>query len=87
MKNFTGPFVQQSVLTSLSAYAAADKAMVDQRLQSGRNVLNEIQSSPEKGIPQSILSGASCVVVIPGFKKAAFVVGAQYGRNVQAAAD
>ncbi len=38
--------------------------------------------TPDKGIPQSILAGASCVVVIPSFKKGAFVVGAQYGQGV-----
>jgi lipid-binding SYLF domain-containing protein len=38
--------------------------------------------TPDKGIPQSILAGASCVVVIPHYKKGAFVVGAQYGKGV-----
>src|SRR5277367_4433492 len=39
-------------------------------------------ATPDKGIPQSILAGASCVVVVPSFKKGAFVVGAQYGQGV-----
>ena len=38
-------------------------------------------ATPDKGIPQSILAGASCVVVIPSFKKGAFVVGGQYGQG------
>jgi SH3 domain-containing YSC84-like protein 1 len=39
-------------------------------------------ATPDKGIPQSILAGASCVVVVPSYKKAAFVVGGQYGQGV-----
>jgi lipid-binding SYLF domain-containing protein len=39
-------------------------------------------ATPDKGIPQSILASAACVVVIPSYKKGAFVVGAQYGQGV-----
>jgi len=68
--------------TSLSAFGAADKAKIDERLTSAQGVLNEIMATPDKGIPQSILAGATCVVVIPSFKKGAFVVGGQYGQGV-----
>jgi len=61
---------------------AADKATLDGRLEDAATVLNEVMGTPDKGIPQSILSGASCVVVIPHYKKGAFVVGAQYGKGV-----
>ena len=67
---------------SLPAFGASDKSKLDERLTSAQAVVNEIMSTPDKGIPQSILSGASCVVVIPGFKKGAFLVGAQYGQGV-----
>jgi lipid-binding SYLF domain-containing protein len=69
-------------VTTLSASAEADKEKLDERLVSARDVLNEIMATPDKGIPQSILSGASCVVVIPSYKKGAFLVGAQYGQGV-----
>ncbi len=68
--------------TSLSAFGEADKAKIDERLTSARDVINEVMATPDKGIPQSILAGASCVVVIPSFKKAAFLAGAQYGQGV-----
>ncbi len=67
--------------TSLSAFGEADKSKLDERLNNARNVLNEVMATPDKGIPQGILSGASCVVVIPAYKKGAFVVGAQYGQG------
>lgn len=68
--------------TSLSGFAEADKAKLDGRLTSARDVINEIMATPDKGIPQSILAGASCVTVIPSYKKAAFIAGAQYGQGV-----
>jgi lipid-binding SYLF domain-containing protein len=61
---------------------AADKAKLDERLTDSQAILNEIMKTPDKSIPSSILSGASCVVVIPSYKKGAFVVGAQYGQGV-----
>ncbi len=67
--------------TSLSAFGEADKAKLDERLLSARDVINEVMATPDKGIPQSILAGASCVVVIPAYKKGAFLVGAQYGQG------
>ena len=63
------------------SFAADDKAKLDERLHDATAVLHEIMATPDKGIPQSILSGASCVVVIPKYKKGAFVVGAQYGQG------
>jgi SH3 domain-containing YSC84-like protein 1 len=39
-------------------------------------------NTPDKGIPDSIASKATCVAVVPGFKKGAFIVGAQYGQGV-----
>lgn len=38
-------------------------------------------ATPDKGIPQDLLSRAHCVVIVPSLKKAAFVLGGQYGRG------
>lgn len=70
------------VASSVSAFAASDQAKLTERLNDAQNVVRQIMATPDKGIPQSILAGASCVVVIPSYKKAAFVVGAQYGQGV-----
>ncbi len=67
--------------SSLDAMAATDKAKLDERLTSAGNVLTEIMGTPDKGIPDAVLSKASCIVVIPSFKKGAFLVGAQYGQG------
>jgi len=70
------------VASSLMAHAEGDKAKVAERLNAASQVIGQIMATPDKSIPSSILAGASCVVVIPSYKKAAFVVGAQYGQGV-----
>ncbi len=61
---------------------AVTNATLAERLGDATDTLRQIMATPDKGIPQSILAGASCVVVIPKYKKGAFVVGAQYGKGV-----
>jgi len=52
------------------------------RLRESYTVMTEILGTPDKGIPRDLLNKAECVVVFPSVKKAAFVVGASYGRGV-----
>jgi SH3 domain-containing YSC84-like protein 1 len=54
----------------------------DQRLQDSYAVMKEILATPDKGIPRDLLDKSECVIVFPSVKKAAFVVGASYGRGV-----
>jgi lipid-binding SYLF domain-containing protein len=53
----------------------------DERLRTATTVLHEILSAPDKGIPQDLMAKAQCVMIVPGLKKAAFVVGGEYGRG------
>lgn len=52
-----------------------------ERLGEATAVLNEIMSAPDKGIPHDLLEKANCVIVVPGAKKVAFIVGAKYGKG------
>jgi lipid-binding SYLF domain-containing protein len=54
---------------------------VQERLHDATEVLNEIMATPDKGIPRDLLAKAQCIVIVPGVKKAAFVVGGEYGRG------
>src|SRR5450432_1161005 len=45
-------------------------------------VLHQLMMTPDKGVPENIAEKATCVAVIPGFKKGAFVFGGQYGQGV-----
>ncbi|HUI76543.1 MAG TPA: lipid-binding SYLF domain-containing protein [Bryobacteraceae bacterium] len=53
-----------------------------ENLQDAAQVFTEIMATPDKGIPQDLLEKAQCVVIVPGVKKGAFIVGAEYGRGV-----
>lgn len=64
-----------------TAYGADDSKLLS-RLDAAKTTLDQIMMTPDKGIPQQILQSAVCVAVIPGFKKAAFIIGAQYGQGV-----
>jgi len=69
--------------TALPSFAQdADTSKLDERLTAAQAVMNEIMATPDKGVPRGILAGATCVTVIPAYKKGAFVVGAQYGQGV-----
>src|SRR3954465_7407602 len=54
-----------------------------ERLDKATRVFSEIMSTPDKGIPQDLLGRAECVIILPDLKKAAFVVGGEYGRGFQ----
>lgn len=68
-----------------SLYAADEPAMeskANDRVQAAADVLNAIQSAPDSGVPNEILSRADCVAVVPSMLKGGFVVGAKYGRGL-----
>ena len=69
-------------LATLSAHAASSKADLQDRIDSAKNVLDQIMEAQDKTIPQNILEQATCVGVVPGMIKGAFVFGAQYGQGV-----
>jgi lipid-binding SYLF domain-containing protein len=52
------------------------------QLQKATDVLNEIMSTPDKGIPHDLLDKAICVGIVPSEIRAAFVVGGTFGRGV-----
>jgi SH3 domain-containing YSC84-like protein 1 len=60
---------------------ADDKEKDEDRIRNAGTVMNEILNVPDD-IPQDLLDKADCVVVFPSVLKAAFIVGAQYGRGV-----
>ena len=35
----------------------------------------------DKGIPQDLLNKSQCIVIVPGLKKGAFIVGGKYGKG------
>jgi len=66
------------VLSAGLLYGAESAAT---RLKTSGVVFTEIMKAPDKGIPQGLLESAECIVIVPGMKKAAFMVGGNYGRG------
>lgn len=53
----------------------------EKRLGEAAAVFSEVMATPDKGIPQDLLSNAHCIVIVPGLKTAAFLFGAKYGKG------
>jgi len=52
------------------------------RIDAAHAILHELMDTPDKGIPLDIAASAQCVVVVPSFKKGAFVFGGEYGQGI-----
>jgi len=70
------------LLLSSTAFAAASHEDLQARIDSAKQVLDRIMAVSDRSIPMDILEQATCVGVVPGFIKGAFVLGAQYGQGV-----
>jgi lipid-binding SYLF domain-containing protein len=68
-------------LTS-SAIAASSRQDLQDRVDAAKTVLDQIMSAQDRTIPMNILQSATCVGVVPGLIKGAFVFGGQYGQGV-----
>ena len=64
------------------ASAATAQGKLDERVWAATGILHQLAHVPDKGIPVAIAHKARCVVVVPGFKKGAFLGGAQYGQGL-----
>jgi SH3 domain-containing YSC84-like protein 1 len=71
-----------ATLLATAAYAARLSGDEVKRLSQAATILTELRQAPDKGIPEELWNKAQCVIVIPSMKKAAFVVGGEYGSGV-----
>src|SRR5271156_3159727 len=73
-----------SLMGLVGTYAWAGSAREDtvERMQKSVDVLHAIMSTPDKGIPEEVLSGAKCILVVPDLVKGGFIFGAKHGRGV-----
>jgi lipid-binding SYLF domain-containing protein len=64
--------------------AAEDKEESDivKRIDNSTHVLNEIMSTPDKAIPDSIMNNSKCIAVIPSMLKIAVGFGGNHGKGV-----
>jgi len=70
-----------SVISAPLAQAQAPEKLVH-RIDAAHAILHELMDTPDKGIPLDIAASAQCVIVVPSFKKGAFVFGGEYGQGI-----
>ncbi len=82
MKRWIVTFAAILLAAPLFPVRADDEGRVErERIENAGRVMREILDVPDD-IPRGLLDKARCVVVVPSVLKAAFVVGAAYGRGV-----
>jgi SH3 domain-containing YSC84-like protein 1 len=70
-----------SVIAVPAVQAQAPEKLVH-RIDAAHEILHQLMGTPDKGIPLDIAASAQCVIVVPSFKKGAFVIGGEYGQGV-----
>jgi len=73
-------FAMAAAATVSTVFAAEPEAI--KRIDESAKVLDEVMSAPDKGIPRDLFDKAKCVAIVPGVKRAGFIVGAKYGKGV-----
>jgi lipid-binding SYLF domain-containing protein len=79
------PIASAVIAVSAIAMPTAQAQIPDKlvhRIDAAHEILHELMSTPDKGIPLDIAASAQCVIVVPSFKKGAFVFGGEYGQGV-----
>ncbi|HET7893078.1 MAG TPA: lipid-binding SYLF domain-containing protein [Candidatus Sulfotelmatobacter sp.] len=65
-----------------SADKEKDQSDIAKRIDNSAKVLDEIMSTPDKGIPDKIMSDAKCIAVVPSMVKIAVGFGGNHGKGV-----
>jgi lipid-binding SYLF domain-containing protein len=65
-----------------ATYGADISTKEANRIQEAATVLKEIHTVPDKDVPDELWQRAECVIVVPGLKKAAFIIGGEYGKGL-----
>lgn len=71
-----------AALAPVIVFASDSKSDAVKRIDESAKVFNEIMGAPDKGIPQELLDKAQCIGIIPGLKRAGFIIGGKYGKGV-----
>jgi lipid-binding SYLF domain-containing protein len=80
MKRFL--LISALVLFSVAYCVADDREKDIERLQTAGQVLDEIMSAPDRGIPQQVIDSAECVAIVPSMLKGGFGFGGEVGKGV-----
>jgi len=81
MRNLIASTLVALSLTGAAAGQEMQKKLTE-RIEKAHEILHELMATPDKGIPLDLAASAQCVIVVPSFKKGAFVFGGEYGQGV-----
>jgi len=59
-----------------------DESDIDKRIDNSAKVLDEIMGTPDKAIPDKVMSDARCIAVIPSMIKIAVGFGGNHGKGI-----
>jgi SH3 domain-containing YSC84-like protein 1 len=71
-----------SILIGVGWAADKDQSDIAKRIDESAKVLNEIMATPDKAIPDKVMSSARCIAVIPSMVKIAIGIGGNHGKGV-----
>lgn len=71
-----------SVVVMAGTSWAEDKSDIDKRIQKSADVLSEIMGTPDKAIPDKVMSDAKCIAVVPSMVKVAVGFGGNHGKGI-----
>jgi SH3 domain-containing YSC84-like protein 1 len=74
--------VTMSVMVIAGTSWAEERSDVEKRIQKSADVLNEIMGTPDKAIPDKVMSDAKCIAVVPSMVKIAVGFGGNHGKGV-----
>jgi SH3 domain-containing YSC84-like protein 1 len=59
-----------------------DESDIDKRIEKSAEVLSEIMGTPDKAIPDKVMSDAKCIAVVPSMVKIAVGFGGNHGKGI-----
>ena len=70
------------LMLTVGTLPALAQHKMDERLNRAADILDQIEHTPDRAIPETVAARAHCVIVIPSVKKGALGIGGQYGQGV-----
>jgi lipid-binding SYLF domain-containing protein len=70
------------VLSHAADDSRKEESDINKRIEKSAEVLNEIMATPDKAIPDKVMSDAKCLAVVPSMVKIAVGFGGNHGKGV-----
>ena len=85
MPRFIAVLSSIMLLFSAMAWSAdedKDRSEIEKRIDAAAKVLTEIMATPDKAIPNKVMSDAKCLAIIPNMVKIAIGFGGSHGKGI-----